>query len=109
MAYYYKGVNTKNLYSYNSPLLDANGRAVTGGQNSVAFTNGEEVIVANRDGSVARATAGPGVQQPSSQSGIGNITLPTVTPSPWDMAIPFIGQTGGLPSSLPMILGTLHA
>jgi len=92
LGYFYRGTVTRTLYSFPTPLVDANGHKVTGGQFSVAFYNGElyptgeNVVYANRDGSVAMPTAGPGVRVPSSQANIGDISLPTVTPSPWEQS-----------------------
>jgi hypothetical protein len=84
MSYNYKGTTTKALYTFDQPLLDAFGHPVVGGQYSIANYNGETVVYANRDGSVARGTAGPGIQVPSSQKGIGTNTLPTNSPSAWE-------------------------
>lgn len=114
LGYQYRGTVTRNLYSFGSPLRDSAGHPVVGGQYSTAYYDGElypageYVIYANRDGSVAMPTAGHGVQVPSSQAGIGPVTLPTVQPSPWEMV--FVEQSatqenGTLPSGLPMGLG----
>lgn len=111
LGYFYRGTKTRNLYSFTQPLLDVDGHQAVGGQFSIAlyngilFPQGEIVVYANRDGSVAMPTAGPGMQVPSSQANIGNVTLPTVTPSPWEMVVeegePVQGPT--LPTGLPII------
>lgn len=88
MSYSYRGIDSKILYTFLSPLIDAEGHAVVGGQYSTATYNFETVIYANRDGSVQMPTAGPSIQKPSSQADIGPISLNTVTPSPWEMAVP---------------------
>jgi len=112
-GYRYRGTVTRNLYTFNSPLLDNNGHQVTGGQYSTAFYNGflypqgEIVIVANNDGSVAMPVAGPGQLEPSSQENIGNISLPTVTASPWENVFvsgPTEIEGPTLPSGLPIFL-----
>lgn len=114
LGYWYRGTLTRNLYSFDTPLRDSAGHPVVGGQWSTAYYDGElypageYVIYANRDGSVAMPTAGAGVQVPSSQTGIGMVTLPSVDASPWERV--FVEQSatqenGTLPSGLPMGLG----
>ena len=76
MAYRYRGVTTKATYSFQTALTDANGNAVVGGAYSVATYNGETVVYANNDGSVARGTAGPNPP--------GQIYQITTVPSPWE-------------------------
>lgn len=113
MAYFYRGTTTRNLYSLNQPLLDDAGHRVTGGQystalyNGVLYPQGEIVIYANRDGSVAMPTAGPGVRVPSSQANIGDVSLPTVTASPWENVFvsgPNEVEGPTLPAGLPILL-----
>lgn len=89
---YYKGKTTGGLYRFLKPLVDDAGHPIVGGQYSSVFYDGafappggEIVVVANHDGSVMRGTAGQGQQKPSSQQGIGNITLPTRSPSAWEV------------------------
>lgn len=77
MAFRYRGVVTKVLYSFATPLLDTAGHPVVGGQYSVATYNGETVVVTNNDGSVARGTAGP--VPPGA-----NIYNAYTVPSPWE-------------------------
>lgn len=99
-SFSYMGVNSRKLYTFALPLINAEGRPVVGGQYSSTEWNGEQVIFSNRDGSVARGTAGPGVNGPLSAS---------TTPSPWEQAVPTnIGaDTDGptLPANQPMITG----
>ena len=92
LGYTYRGVTSKRLYVFAAPLYDLEGHPVVGGQFSTVFYSGplapapEVLVYCNRDGSLAMPTAGPGQLVPSSQPGIGMISLPTVTPSPWEEA-----------------------
>src|ERR1019366_493078 len=100
MSYTYAGVNSRKLYSFMTPLVDVNGRPVVGGPYSTTTWNGEEVVIANRDGSVARGTAGP--------TPAGYPLSASTMPSPWEQAVPTNTTTGDdstLPSDLPMELG----
>lgn len=81
-VYRYVGVTTKGIYSFGTPLLNSDGRPVTGGLYSVATYNGETVIYANNDGSLARGVAGPDPNtKPYTTS-----TIPSAStiPSPWE-------------------------
>ncbi len=98
----YMGVNTRKRYDFSLPLINSDGRPVIGGQYSSTTWNGEQVIVCNNDGSVARGTAGPTPK--------GYPLSASTMPSPWEQAIPTnIGgaDTDGptLPANLPMITG----
>lgn len=83
----YRGLETKELYSFLSPLIDANGRPVVGGQYSVTIWNGETVVYCNNDGSLARGTAGP--------TPAGYPYGASTDPSPWERLVPPTPPEGG--------------